>query len=76
MSDVEEVTRAVSDALANAVSPEMVTRWVACIEVLNEEGARGLWLLSAEGMKAWDSMGMLHFAVAAETAASTSTDDD
>ncbi len=33
-------------------------------------------LLSADGMKGWDSLGLLHFAVASETAEIANMEDD
>lgn len=63
----QAIDRAVSDVFAS--TGQMVNRWLAVIEVVDEEGDRGLWTFTAGGMKRWDSLGMLAEAQLAEQAA-------
>lgn len=37
----------------------MVTKWVALIETMDQDGVRGMWPLATGGMTAWDTKGML-----------------
>lgn len=63
----------IADAIGQVMGDggEMVTRWVALVEVIDAEGERGLWTLAADGQKAWDTLGMLDYARAVEHAAVT-----
>ena len=58
------VEHAISDALRQ--SDEMVTRWVALIESVDTDGKRGLFMLANEDAKAWDTLGMLGYAIQCE----------
>lgn len=51
------IDRAISDALGS--TGQMVTRWLAVVEVVDEDGDRGLWTFAAAGTKRWDTLGML-----------------
>lgn len=62
----EAIDHALSGALAGA--DEMVTKWVACIETVDTDGQRSIWLMSPEGAKPWDNLGMLQFAAMQEQA--------
>lgn len=66
----------IGDALAQAVAgeAEMVTRWVALIEVMDAEGDRAAYVMAPQGAKPWDTLGLLTFAIQTEQAASL--DDD
>lgn len=68
---MSEIREAVNDALATALVPEgdMLVRWVVCAEVIDQEGDRAVWALAPEGQKAWDSLGLLTYAVQLEQAA-------
>lgn len=63
----DAIDHALSGALADA--DEMVTKWVACIETVDNDGARSIWLMAPDGAKPWDTLGMLQFAVMQEQAA-------
>jgi hypothetical protein len=65
---VGQVHDALSAAIPAAIPDEMVTRWVCLIETIDERGKRALWLQSADGMQAWDHVGMLRYALDVELA--------
>ena len=76
----ESVANAVENALANALSDEgdMVTKWVLVAEVIGDEGQRGVWTLAPDDAAAWDTLGLLTWAVQLEQAAAVqqAMDDD
>lgn len=41
----------------------MITRYVTVAEILNDDGERELYVLATPGLKAWDSIGLLAFAL-------------
>lgn len=60
--------QAVAD-LIRAVDPgAMVQRFVALVEVIDEDGDRAVWCLTPPGAKAWDSLGLLAYAQSIEFA--------
>lgn len=71
MADFEEIRDSVGNALAQAVAgeAEMVTRWVALVEVMGADGDRAAYVMAPEGAKPWDTLGLLTFAVQVEQAA-------
>jgi hypothetical protein len=54
----QEVSRAISDAVAKHEGG-FVVKWVALVESVDESGERGLWTMTSEDVKAWDTVGML-----------------
>lgn len=81
MAEFEEIRDSVGNALAEAVSgeSEMVTRWVALVEVMDADGKRSLYSMTQHGAKPWDTLGLLTFAIQTEQAAAWSvppSDDD
>ena len=61
---------AITDAISGAMGAEgqFVTKWVALVEVANPEGEREMWSFTSEGMKPWDSLGMMTHAIHMEQA--------
>lgn len=57
-------------AIATAMrdESEMVTRWVAVVEAIGEDGSVGCWSATSDGLQAWEAMGMYEFALARERA--------
>jgi len=52
----------IGDAIANAIGEHehgMVTKWVALVESIDADGERGLWTMTSDGVKAWDTVGLL-----------------
>lgn len=70
MSDVDNVRDAVGQAISQAVAgeTEMVTRWVALAEVIGPDGERACYCLTPEDARAWDTLGLLTYAVQLEQA--------
>lgn len=67
------------DALCSALAQyerAMVTKWVVCVESVEEDGARGLWVLAMDGMKPWDVAGLLKVATDRQTAQIIRGDDE
>jgi hypothetical protein len=63
-------TDAVSDLISKIDQGAMATRFALLIEVVDAEGERGLWAISPDGQKAWDTLGLLQYAIQLEQAAS------
>lgn len=66
-----DLQRAVGDAVSTAlqtVENGLLTRWVLLAESIDAEGGRGLWLVAPEDACAWDSIGMLTYALHMEQA--------
>jgi hypothetical protein len=56
------IEKAVGEAIQNTVSEHeggFVTKWVALVESVDPEGARGLWTMTSDDLKAWDTVGLL-----------------
>ena len=72
----ERFASAVADSMASV--DEMVNKWVACVETIDNDGQRALWVLSDPTSKPWDTLGMLTFAVQQEQSESLAniSDDD
>lgn len=60
---------ALSDLIQQIDPNAMLTRWVVLAEIVDAEGERGLWTLSAPDQRAWDTLGLLDYARALEHAA-------
>lgn len=43
-----------------------VTRWVVVAEVIDAEGDRAVWMDVSDDAKAWDSLGLLEYALQRE----------
>lgn len=69
----DEVSGKVHDAIASVLQAggAMVTKFTAAVEVIEPDGGRAIWLLASEGSQAWESIGMLRYALATEEAGIT-----
>jgi hypothetical protein len=78
MSDLRSISESVGNALSEALAgeSEMVTRWVALIEVMDANGERAAYSLAPVGSKSWDRLGLLTFAVHLEQASAVTSDED
>lgn len=64
MPDLDAVSGKVHSAIATAISEEksaMVTKWVALVEVIDEDGGKAMWSLSSDDLAMWDRLGMVEF---------------
>ena len=62
----ERVGEAIGSAINDVVGQHengFVTRWIALIESVAPDGSRGLWTLTSDDLKAWDTVGMLGHAM-------------
>lgn len=71
MADFDQIRDSVGNALAQAVAgeAEMVTKWVALVEVMDAQGERSAYVMAPDGAKPWDTLGLLTFAIQVEQAA-------
>lgn len=56
------IERDLADAIAAVLAKHetsMVTKWVALIETMDQDGERGMWTMTSDNVKAWDTTGML-----------------
>jgi hypothetical protein len=69
--DVEpgEVETLLGEAISNALPEALITRWVTCVELIDSNGERALYLATSEDLSAWDSLGILDYAATRERAA-------
>jgi hypothetical protein len=68
----DRLSEAVQGQLADAVhgiDGSMLTKYAACIEVLDPTGERALWVICTPGQKAWETVGLLEYARDLERAA-------
>lgn len=82
MSDLgPTLERAIGAAIDAAVGEHergFVTKWVALVESVDPDGERGLWTMTSEDVKAWDTVGLLQHGLhlqQAQTLASRFEDD-
>jgi hypothetical protein len=61
----EQLQGAIDHAIADGLrgNSEMATKWLALVEVMDGEGERALYMATSEGMKSWESLGLLMFGV-------------
>lgn len=58
----EQIEKAVNAAIAEALAKfddSFLLKWVAVVEVMQEDGERGLWTLTSKEIMRWDVKGML-----------------
>lgn len=64
MSPMEEdLAHAIAEVIQKHEAGGLVTRWVCLIETIGTEGTAGLWTATSDGLKAWDTVGMLGHAL-------------
>lgn len=67
----EELAGMVGEAISAVISrsaASMTVKWLGLIETMDSDGLRGLWTLGSDGITAWDSIGMLQYALQREQA--------
>ncbi|PWR08588.1 hypothetical protein DKT68_15340 [Micromonospora acroterricola] len=73
------IERDLADAIANVLAEHeksMVTKWVALVESMDADGDRGLWTLTSDGVKAWDTVGLLQHGLHIQQAQTLRPEDD
>jgi hypothetical protein len=65
----EDLNNAISEVIARHEQGGFVTRWVTIIETIADDGTSGLWTATSEGLKAWDTVGMLGYGLDLQRAA-------
>lgn len=64
MSPMEEdLNHAIAEVIQKHEANGFVTRWVCLIESIDTDGTAGLWTAVSDGLKAWDTVGMLGHAM-------------
>jgi hypothetical protein len=58
-----DLNNAIAEVISKHEERGLVTKWIALIETLDAEGARGMWTATSDGLTAWDTDGMLHHAL-------------
>lgn len=75
--DPDALSTAAQAGLAAALPTDtMLVKFVAIMEVIESDGRRALWTTVSPDCKAWESMGMLQWALACENAAAVDSEDD
>lgn len=54
----EVIGAAIQSAVAEHESG-FTTKWVALVETVAPDGSRGLWTMTSDDVKAWDTVGLL-----------------
>lgn len=54
----QEIGAAIADVLARHENG-FTTKWLALVETIDADGESGLWTLTSDDLKAWDTVGML-----------------
>lgn len=66
-----QLERVIGEAIYNAVGQHekaMVTKWVALVESIDTDGARGVWTMTSDDVKSWDTLGLLQYGLALQNA--------
>lgn len=72
MSALEaDLNDAIADVIQRHEEGGVVLKWVALVETIGGDGGTGLWTLRSDGLKAWDTVGMLGYALELQRAKTT-----
>lgn len=71
MSDLARTEQELHEAISEVLTRHglMVNRWVLVTEVMDREGERALEAFTSPDLRAWDSLGLLHFILERERGA-------
>jgi hypothetical protein len=53
-----------NDAISKIINEEgasFISKWIALVEVIDENGEKSLWSMSSEDLAPWDKIGMIEF---------------
>lgn len=65
----DDFAERLENSIGSALGDMLVTKWVALVETIEEDGPRALYIAGSDGLQAWDTQGMLKYALAREDAA-------
>jgi hypothetical protein len=77
--DGEAIERDLGLAISDIVGRHergFVLKWVAIVETVAPDGSRGLWTMTADDVKAWDTVGMLQHALHIQLRQTLNPDED
>jgi hypothetical protein len=82
VNDYEHESRNLSDTLQGALADvihandgAVLIKYVTVCEVMETTGERSMWVLATDGMKPWESIGMLEYAHDLERAETNRRDE-
>lgn len=75
MTDVPEALGAAIEQVISHTERGITAKWVVLVESLDANGDRGLWAVAAPDMKVWDTLGLLQYGMARETARVTNPEE-
>lgn len=58
---IEQAVGRSIEAVVSEHERGFVTKWVALVESVDADGVRGLWTMTSEDVKAWDTVGLLQY---------------
>jgi hypothetical protein len=62
--DGEQIEPAPGKAIEQVIAEQergFVLKWVAIVETCGEDGSRGVWTMTSNDVKAWDTLGLLEY---------------
>lgn len=77
--DGADMRDALHAAIAEVVREKehgLVTKWIALVESIDEDGERGIWMCASDGIKRWESLGMLQHALTIDQAWAVRAEND
>jgi hypothetical protein len=66
MADVDDFEQRLGSTIADFLPDCLVNRWVAVVEVIEDDGNRSLLTATSDDLRAWDTLGMLDWALERE----------
>lgn len=79
MNPAEEMQSEIGEAIDATVRSRehgVVTRWIAVVETVGPDGFRGLWTMTSDELTAWETLGMLGYALAMQNNAIHTEEED
>lgn len=79
MDKGEQIEQALGSAIAevmNNLGGGFVVKWISLIEIINDDGHRGLWTTTSDGLTAWDTCGLLTHALHMQQSATLEGKDE
>lgn len=64
MADGEAIEAAIGAAIEHVLREhggEFTLKWLALVETSDSNGERGMWAMTSDDLKAWDTLGLLEY---------------